>query len=317
MRKLFRNAMMLSAMAGTLFFTACDGEGDEDLLNSPTVTVTTDPANGEVAVGEAISFTAEVDAPAGFNTLRIESIESADATITLSGYKTEYTRNDLGLDAGATSATVEFEPFSIPEAGEYTVELLAVDDDNQQTNQEFTITVTETGVVIYTDILVYAPAADGTTNTWFSTNLGETVTEGEVNAASAPNSSDVDFGYYYGAENMASIASPNAYPTLGGSIDISDWTTRNATEFKLTTVSDEEYVGIVSGTDLAEIWDRADNVNEGESITNLSVGDVVAFQLDTDNKGGLYGVFKVLSVEPGANVDDYIEIEVVVQEEEN
>jgi len=315
MKKLIRSTWIMIAAVGVLFFVGCDTLDDEEGLDAPSVSFVTDPADAVVEAGSSFGFTVNITAPAGFNTVRLEAITATGGTINLpSTYQTEYTRNDLNLTAEDTEASAEFQSIIFLDAGEFDLEFVAVDEAGISTEAILTVTVTEVArpIATYTQILVYAPAGDGSTNTWFSTNLGETVTEAEVNANSAPNSVDVDFGYYYGVSDLATIASPLAYNLAG--INISDWNTRNATEFKLTTLSNEEYLGISSGAGLETIWDRADNINEGGTISNLEVGDIVSFQLDTNNKGGLYGVFRVLDIEPGDNTNDYIEIEVIVED---
>lgn len=301
------------AAAGTLLFTACDPEnGEETPINAPTLSLTSE-LESEYAEGTDVDLSYEWEAPGKIG--QVQYVVLVDGSTALD---TTFTESELGFSAQDSVGSLNF-TLTAPEnsAGSIIdVEVTLIDRENQSTtNTEASFEVIESSspLVSYTDILVYAPAGDGSTNTWFSTNLGETVTEAEVNSASAPNSSDVDFGYYYGANSdFASIASPNAYNLAG--INIDDWNTRNATEFKLTTISDEEYLGLSTSADLETVWNREDNVNEGETITNLEVGDVVAFQLDPNNKDGLYGVFKVITIEPGIETNDYIEIEVLIQD---
>ncbi|MGM0580277.1 MAG: hypothetical protein ACQETL_06335 [Bacteroidota bacterium] len=311
MKKFLRNGLMLAA-AGTLLFTACDPEnGDETPINAPTISLTSE-LEAEYAEGVDVDLSYDWEAPGKIGQVKYEVLIDGTAV-----FDTTFTESELGFSVEDSVGTLDF-TLTAPEnsAGSIVdVEVTLTDRENQSTtNTEASFEVTEgsTPLISYTDVLVYAPAVDGSTNTWFSTNLGETVTEDEVNASSEPNSADVDFGYYYGNNDEASIASPNAYNLDG--IDISDWTTRNATEFKLTTISDEEYLEISSSEDLAAVWDKEDNINEGETITNLEVGAVVAFQLDPENKNGLYGVFRVLSIEPGFETNDYMEIEVLIQD---
>ncbi|HET8858545.1 hypothetical protein [Marivirga sp.] len=312
MKKFLNNGLLLAA-AGMLFFTACDPAADEEgsLINGPTITLTSE-LELSYAEGEEVELEYEWVAPGNLGQVKYEVFLDGDIVI-----DTTYTNFDLGFNNEDSVGNLSFTLTAPVGTAGSTVEIdvTIIDRENQSAvNSEASFEVTEgsTPLRSYTDILVYAPAADGTTNTWFSTNLGETVTEDEVNASAAPNSSDVDFGYYYGVTDEATIASPNAYNLDG--IDISDWTTRNATEFRLTTISSEEYLNITTSEDLAAVWEREDNINEGQTISNLAVGDVVAFQLDTNNKDGLYGLFRVATIEAGDNSNDYIEIEVLVQE---
>ncbi|RUA30670.1 MAG: hypothetical protein DSY77_13800 [Bacteroidetes bacterium] len=310
MMKFLKNGLLF-ALAGAFIFTACDPAEEETPISAPTVALTSQ-VEAEYAEGEEVELSYDWEAPGKIGQVRY--VVLVDGTTAID---TTLTESELGFNVEDSVGSLEF-TLTAPEnsAGSIVdVEVTLIDRENQSTtNTEASFEVIEgsSPLISYTDILVYAPAGDGSTNTWFSTNLGETVTEAEVNAAAAPNSSDVDFGYYYGVNDEASIASPNAYNLDG--IDIQDWTTKNATEFKLTTISNEEYLGLSTSADLEAVWNREDNINEGETITNLEVGDVVAFQLDPNNKDGLYGVFKVITVEPGIQTNDYIEIEVLIQD---
>lgn len=319
MMKFLKNGLLF-ALSGAFIFTACDPAEDETPVGSaPNVTVTVEDEQEEYVPGDVINLVVDFTSEAPVVGATINT-ETEEFTITLSANGISENVIDLNAFnvASATEGSFTIPGFEIPEeAANLTLSFTVEMEDNEGRLGDGTLDLAvaegSTPLISYTEILVYAPAADGSTNTWFSTNLGETVTEAEVNANAAPNSVDIDFGYYYGANtDFASIASPNAYSVAG--IDISDWSTRNATEFKLTTISGEEYLEITSSEDLAAVWDREDNINEGETITNLEVGDVVAFQLDVDNKDGLYGVFRVLQIEPGFESNDFMEIEVLFQD---
>ena len=318
MKKFLRNGLMLAA-AGTLLFTACDPEEETPVATAPEVNLSVETEQDAYLAGDVINLVVDftADAPAVGATINVETSEN---TFTLDVIDGISGNNVIDLNAfgvaGVSEGSFNINGLVLPEqaAGMTLSFSVDIEDEDGRVGQGTLDIAVEASNPLksYTDILVYAPAGDGSTNTWFSTNLGETVTEAEVNAAAAPNSSDVDFGYYYGVNDEASIASPNAYNLDG--IDIQDWTTKNASEFKLTTISNEEYLGLSTSADLEAVWNREDNINEGETITNLEVGDVVAFQLDPNNKDGLYGVFKVITVEPGIQTNDYIEIEVLIQD---
>jgi hypothetical protein len=316
--KFLKNGLLL-AVASLFVFTACDPAEDENPVGSaPNVSLSVENEQDAYVPGDVINLVVDFTADAAVVGATINA-ETEEFILTFDA--TGISNNIIDLNefnvAGSTEGSFTINGIQIPNefANQTLTFTLEMEDEEGRVgegNLDVAIGEASTPLRSYTDILVYAPAADGTTNTWFSTNLGETVTEGEVNAGAAPNSVDVDFGYYYGNTDQASIASPNAYNLAG--IDISDWNTRNATEFKLTTISDEEYIALTSSEDLAAVWNRSDNINEGETITNLEVGAVVAFQLDPNNKDGLYGVFKVINIEPGIQTNDYIEIEVLVQD---
>jgi hypothetical protein len=313
MKKFLRNGLMLAA-AGTLLFTACDPE--ETVPENPTISVTTDPADGIVEVNEAISFTANVTAPAGFNTVRLTGVTSEDANITIpSGYQTEYTRNDLGLTAEDTEATAEFGGLSLPVGGEFTFTFLAVDEEGGSVEEDVIITVNDKAATIYTAKLLYAPTVNQESKTFFSTNLGQTVSKNEVDASAAPNSSDIDFGYAAGSSGTLWLASPSSYPSFT-EYDLSIWNTLNTTTFVDVALSDEEYMALSTNSDLENAFNNGATPEDRKS--GFASGDIFAFQLD-EAKNGKYGVVKVTAVvdgnEDGDFIDstDYIEIEILVQ----
>ena len=313
MKKLIRNAWMLAAAAGSIFFTACDPE-EEPMLNAPSITVTTDPADGTVAVGEAISFTVDVNAPAGFNTVRITGVSVVGGTIELpSSYQTEYTRNDLGLTAEDTQASAEFQALAFPIAGEFTFELEAVDEEGQQTEADFTVTVTEAGINFYEQILF---GAQGNSEPGFYNALqNQRYTFAQARDASGINSSPVDFAYYFGATNGNTIASIDSdglntvYESVGLSIE-NTFGTRNSTRFRVTGLSSNEFASISNNTALVAATESELNTNV--AATELNVGSVVAFQLDAD-RGSYLGLIHVTQVND-TNGNGTITIEVKVQE---
>jgi hypothetical protein len=301
MKTLFKNALLLGVAISTLFFTACDSE-TEMPLGGPSISVTTTPSDATVEVNEAFSFVATVNAAAGFNTLRIESFtEAGGGTIDLTGYKSEYTRNDLGLDAGATSATVEFTPLSLPIAGEFTIRLLA-------------LSITSAPISNYTAVLL---GAQGNAEAGFFDALkGERYGYAAARDASGTAGSVIDFAYYYGNTNKNTIAAiddaglNSVYSSVN--LPISGvFGTRNATRFRVTNLSPGDFDAINNSAGLVEAADSELNVNT--SSTQLSVGSVIAFELDAD-RGGYVGLVKVTQIND-TNGNGTITVEVKSEQE--
>lgn len=295
MTKFFKNALMIGAAASTLFFTSCDSE--ENPIDGPSISVTTNPADAVVKAGEAFSFTAEVNAPAGFNTIRIESFTgTGGSTVELTGYKSEYTKNDLNLDEGAQSATAEFQAFSLSSAGEFTITLLAVDDDSQTSTAEITLTVTSAPINTYTTVLL---GAQGNKEPAFYDALeGERYGYAAARDASGTSGSVVDFAYYYGTNNKNTIAAidDSGLNAVYTAVDLpisGVFGTRNSTKFRVTNLSPAEFDAIDNSTDLKAEADSELNVNS--SANQLSVGSVIAFELDAD-RGGYVGLVKVTKI---------------------
>lgn len=167
----------------------------------------------------------------------------------------------------------------------------------------------------FTDIQLNAPAADGTTETFFSL-LNETVyriNEGPEFRAFW------DFGYYYGASGVsagqeASFASTATYneafgaPVEGLEADAdeedSDGETLNEMFFAESTLTVEDFDAITLSGQLDNI-----TASDSQQITNLEEGTIVEFVDNYGNKG----LIKVVEIEPGFNTNDFIIVEVKVQ----
>ncbi len=309
MKKFFRNALMLTGIGSALFFTACDSE-EENGLDNPSLTYTTSPAatDGEVTLTsqDTLEISVSANTPAGFNVIRIVS----DNPVLF----LERNRNDLGLAAGSISGSADFN-LTFDNAGEVVLTISVVDDNGDQAQETLTIIIEETRANIYTAKLLFAQTADEESKTFFSTNLGVTITKNQVDAAAAPNSSDVDFGYAAGATTLW-LASPSSYPSFTN-YDLSIWTKLNTTTFKEVTLTNEEYLDTNTSSKLKTVYDEG--VNPQDRKNTLTEGKVFAFKLDA-SKGGKIGLVKVVDI-VDANSDgdfidnvDYIEIEVTVEQ---
>lgn len=167
----------------------------------------------------------------------------------------------------------------------------------------------------FTDVKLFAPAQDGTTESFFSL-LNETVyriNEGPEFRAFW------DFGYYYGASGTsagdnASFASTASYnESFGFMVDgleagddeeNAETETLNEAFFELSAKTKAQFDAITLSGEL----DFVTKVTF-QKITNLNVGDVIEF---TDNYGKK-GIIKITDIQAGFNVDDYIVFDVKIQ----
>ncbi len=176
------------------------------------------------------------------------------------------------------------------------------------------ITVTGSGtdstvdIKEYTQTMLAAPLADGTSGTFLSLfdgtvykiNEGVTGEEGEKAAL-------WDIGYYYGATQNASLASPNDYPTsivdvptISG-IAVDDL---NKAYFALSSLTVAEFDAVATASDLNNITASTNQV-----INGLVAGNIVEFVDNYGNKG----LIKVDEVSGTFNSGDFIKITVKVQ----
>lgn len=168
----------------------------------------------------------------------------------------------------------------------------------------------------FSNIQLFAPAADGNTETFFS------IFNGQANRIdSGPEFRAFwDFGYYYGASGVsagdnASLSSTSSFDAeFGADVqglepsateeDAANETLNNAF-FRLSTSFTSEMFDAVSvAGDLQSI-----ETPTAMNITNLQVGDIIEFEDNFENKG----LIRVNQIEPGFNNNDFINIDVKVQ----
>lgn len=297
-----------------VFAVACSTD-DEETFDAPVITITSPSSSvTEITAGEEVTFSYTVDAPGVFNTTTatIEDADGADVT-------TAYTASK---EPGATETSFTSDNIlvTIPEAyaGQtLTFTVTAVDDQNATASVSIDLDITSIPAISYTEKLLYAPTQTRDSHTFFSTNLGETISSGEV-VASTASSADVDFGYYYFSE--ANLGSPATYPSsvYDLSADGQGWGTLNATMFKETTLSSEEYMALSTSAALATAY--ADNTSdEIGTVEDLTEGQIILFSTDAGKEGGSkIGAIKVTEIYKGQSGngydnDAYLEIEVLVQ----
>lgn len=168
----------------------------------------------------------------------------------------------------------------------------------------------------FTDIQLFAPAQDGTTESFFSL-LNETVYRINVGPEFR---AFWDFGYYYGASgnsagDNASFASTEQYDASfgfpveglqpGEDEENSETETLNQMFFASSTTIDAAAFDAVTLSGELDFIASSDS----QTITNLSVGDVVEF---VDNYGKK-GLIKITAIEAGFNNNDFIEFDVKIQ----
>lgn len=309
MKKLFKNFMMLTAVGAIAFLYSCSEE-DEPTAAMPSISVsaTVDGValadGGSVITGNDISVTVTATTPGGFNVIRA----------TAGGTTTEVTRNDLQLDAGATSGTATLTVETPEEQVGSTIDwtFTIVDDLNQTGETTFSYTVAEPespDAKVLTAKMLAAPTGDNTSSTFYSIRLDQLYSQEDVLGTSDPISEGIDLGYYYGANDEATLVSPDEYPTA--IVDLNDWGTTNTTNLQLTTISSEDYMAITSVADVAAAVDGV-TFDEDNTITNLSVGDILAFQ--TTDASEISGLIMVQEINGTFNEGDNIVIELITSQ---
>lgn len=305
MNKLLYSFLSFFLVASMLVMTSCGN--DEDDIANPTqpsfvITGIDDEAETTVAPGEEVSFTLTINAPGGFNTLYVDKTGgTTQPRLTISR------GNDI-----EQSYVYEFSYTpTMEEAGETIIfDFQAVDEAGVDNEYTYTIIVTEPELVSYEQELLFAPLADNTSETWFSTSTGETYTSAEVNNAQETISNNIDFGYFYGVTRAATLASVADYPINAGQ---QNWTVRHDTQLRKTNLDASAFMETTSAASVQQAFDTAQpGTNDGQA-TNLEEGDVVAFMTDADSPGGSrYGLIHVSTITAGTTSTGSILINVKV-----
>lgn len=256
-------------------------------------------------IDDVLEIEISVEAEGIFNTARVLDADG--------GILQEEARTEDGQTTykGTFSYTLKEE-----EAGQtITLTVEGVDDEARTVQETVTIVTGEkkTPVVKYTARLLYSPLESKESKTFLSTDDGETYSRNDVETTADPVSPKIDFGYYYGSMDKASIASPAGYPS--SIYDLSSWGTKNNTLLKLTEMPASHLDEIENNDDITTHWAMTDMADADGDVIDLAVDDMVAFQLD-ESKGSKKGFFVVKSIVGEFGTDDYIEIDVVIEGEE-
>lgn len=144
-------AFLLLGIFGTVL--SCS-EDSEPIPEAPTVSITVNSSSGsltdgaEVEIQNNLTVTANINAPAGFNS----------ATLSYGGNTDTKERADLSVEAGATSAIAEWS-ITTSSVGTLSLSVEVEDDQNQTGSASFSITVIERSYDLPTSIqMVDIPA---------------------------------------------------------------------------------------------------------------------------------------------------------------
>ncbi|MBV6646490.1 MAG: hypothetical protein KI790_13625 [Cyclobacteriaceae bacterium] len=315
MKNQFRKWMLVSALGAVVMYGCSSDDSEDPTPDGPELTMTakvgsTDAAfqsGGDLLAGDSIIFNASVTAPGGFNVLR-EITASTGIQVT---------RTDLGLDAGATQATIP--TFAVKTSGEQanstaTLTFIAVDENSQTDTVIYEVNIIQ-GIEEYTAILI-GGFNNATLGSFYDAKDDSVYNYSPVNTTLA-NQEKIDFIYYFADTPQYTLASPDnteVQATWDGQTTLA-WPfsteTENSTKFK-AVAQGFDFDGVATGAQLASAYSE---VGDGLSrITGLSAGAVYAFQLD-QSRGSRYGVLEVVTVE--GNSSGSIEINVKVQTEDN
>lgn len=297
--KKFLYFMGAFVLATSLFLTSCTE--DEDPTDLP-------PSISFVVEDGFISgnTTLTVNTPFGVKLLAVANATSASkiASIEINRIYNNQTIWDTTLNYNDATVNLTVNFIALANAGVENIEFLATDKDGQTDKINLQITTEE--------------PAGGPINLWETRTLGSwnnlTIGSsfGSINGnvymldEAFANQALIDFIYWWGASTDATIGAPNdanaALVFNTGTFQLNNWTTRNATMFKTTTVNPAAFDAINDATECIDIATDADQTRIG----TLAADQVIAFVTVTNK----HGLIKVKSIETGSAGSITIDVKV-------
>lgn len=318
MKKLLRNALMLSAMGSVLFFTSCDDEGEETGSN-PTVSVDVVDEQESYAVGESfsldVSFTASSDVVA--STIDMYT-EEAEFTISINGGGISADIIDLNFFdvAGVTEGSFTINGLSVPEEAEnttLTIDIMVEDNQGRSAIGSVDLEI-ETAIAEFQQQLLGGPL-NATTGSFFNAFDGEVYSASQ--AFEADNTSKNDFVFWYGSTSLYAIGAVDderaqtAFDEqTNGAVQLENLNPRSISRFK-TFVGDIDYENINSNSELVNAY-NGDGTADLSRVTELTPGDVFGIVLD-EGRGSRIGLIQVVSIDGTSGTTRSITIDVKIQ----
>lgn len=292
---------LLLAIAAMMGFSSCE---DEDALE-PTLQLSSEgdfiADDMTVEPGSTIKFAWR--AQKGDGKLKTFTIMASNNFKTDKSGKTW--NGEEEIPSASNENYLDTAMFNAPDGdGDVITYTFTVTDNNDETATETVkITAEQTGTTpagslkpVISGVKIYCTVGDGTGKSTCASIDGTTYAPA---SASTSEQEKIDFVYFY--QSSTGIYAPDATPSVLDDA-FTSWTVKNSTKFgKVTTdFSTVTYDDVVSLTDGLS----------SSSLTGLEANDVVAFKTEDGSRG----VFQVSSIEPGFNADDYIVINIKVEE---
>ncbi len=297
----------LSALAiiSLTFFSSC---AEEDEPNPPSIIITVD-GNATFEPGSTVVYSLTISSNA--------DLESFSSNETTQSNPIAMIENILPMDAFDDALTLEFKngltsvsfnyayniPSTVAPGTTIDITFTVIDADTEGSKTEsFQVAqpIVAGNINTYTAVLIGANA-NPTLGSFYATASNTVYSVSQA----ASNSASVDFVYFYGATNLATIASPDDADVTSVFPSVSGWATRNATRLVKSDITTSDFDAIA---DDAVIIEQAANISNGTKVNDLAVGDVFVFE----TVGSKFGIAKVSALTNGN--DGSITIEVKVQE---
>ncbi len=285
-------------IAGSFVFTSCSKSESSVLDQPPTINFVAKQGyvSGDVTltIGDMfkVNVTAFPNAVSGSKLARL--------VITRVTLNTPFTVKDTSFSL--TSLNLDLTAFAQNVVGQEKWIFKITDKANQSAEASFTITTIATAGPINSFSMKILGAQGSATGSSFASIDGTVYILSDAKA----NQSKIDWLYYYGASDLATIAAPDdahaATVFTNATYGLQTWTTKNATRFKLVTtaiswdnITDDEVI----------VAQTASGVTNSR-ITSLTAGQYLSFIAASGKKG----MIKVESITTGDTGDITISVKV-------
>jgi hypothetical protein len=296
MRKI-RLFYLLLGSAAVLGLSSCS-KTDTPPGGSPIV-VTLNPTTATIGAGDSVTINCAITDQNNLKDVVISEVIGSGSSSQLESYSLSGKTDQFNYTYHVPSVTV----------GSQIVLTFTIDDASNTQTATTTITVgaASSDINSYSAVL-RGSYADPSAGSFYSSSTNTVYTVSTANQ----NQSAVDMVFFYGSTNQYTLAAPSdgSFGTSSNqisSLGIQNWTTKNVTNFKFTSLTD--FSSITKAADIANAYNNASGSSDTKA-NMLAQGDIFAFQ----TAGNKYGLCKVVD-ETGGNTSGQGEmhIQVVVQ----
>lgn len=300
--KNFKTLFVLFLLGAAAFGYSCSSKTDSTTTTPQNPSLTVSPSTDQTAKpGDMIAF-AIVGASNSTSNSGLTKIHASVATANGSNVGTAW---DSTLAKKPTNLGVNY-TFSVPAGATdgtvYTITFTLTDDKNNTATSTRNINVKiATTLSSYSAVMILVPSTDKMSKTFYSSSDNTLYSRTDADNSSSTQSK-IDFAYYYGVSNHASITSPYGMPTVIQ--NLAGWSVKNNTMLGLTTLTSANF----DAADNAAVV-SANSSATMSTVTTLIAGDVLAFK----TVAGKMGLIRVSDIKGTYNDGDYMKIDVKVQ----
>lgn len=285
--------LVLFALAGSLFLASCSG-GDDDTTVKPKPTVTWKTtagfkfADGSEQAGNNISFGVLATPSSGEKITRVKislSVNGGVDAVLFDSTMKENSYNRDWLDIALGQLTGSKNRFTAT----------VTQSNGESASVAFIITATAPKRNVQTTNAIMLGAQNtNVAGSFFNPAQGATGVMLFADANS--DQSNVHIVYYSGANNKESFASPSDATVVQVFAQVANWTKRNVTNLRKTTMTAADFDNI-DPADATEIDNQCTSGVFTTLVNQLKVGDVIAYRTQTGNH---YALFKVTAINAGS-----------------